>query len=77
MTACRIHKEQFMSEKPIYVGSGSGPNSKREIMYVGQMNLYKTIRQKIEALPPTSSVKDVLRLLDECEPEKPEGIQNP
>jgi hypothetical protein len=66
-----------MSEKPIYVASVSGPNSKREIMYVGRMNLYKTIRQKIEALPPTSSVKDVLRLLDECEPEKPEGMQNP
>jgi hypothetical protein len=66
-----------MSEKPIYVASGSGPNSKREIRYVGQMNLYKTIRQKIEALPPTSSVKDVLRLLDECEPEKPEGMQKP
>jgi hypothetical protein len=43
-------------------------------MYVGQMNFYKTIRQKIEALPPTSSAADVLKMSDECEPEKPKGM---
>jgi hypothetical protein len=47
----------------VMVGSGSNPLTvRRTIMYVAQMNLYKTIRQKIEKLPPTSSVKDVLKL---------------
>jgi len=47
-----------------FVGSGSVPNSNRQIMY-------KTIRQKIEALPETVSKEDVLKLLHESEPEEP------
>jgi hypothetical protein len=49
--------------------SGSGPNWKGELT-----NLYKTIRQKIEALPETVSKEDVLKLLEECEPEEPATV---
>jgi hypothetical protein len=51
--------------------SGSGPSSKRENAYMLQMNVFGVIRQKIEALPETASTEDVLRVLDECEPEEP------
>jgi hypothetical protein len=51
--------------------AGSGPNAKRELFYMAQMNVLGVIRQKIEALPENFSKEDVLRLLDECEPKEP------
>lgn len=50
--------------------------NRQEVVYMMQMSLHFVIRQKIEALPETVSKEDVLKILDECKPGKPEGMGN-
>ena len=63
--AARVNME------PDTFASGSGPNWERATASGAYMML-QVIRQRIKALPETASREDVPKVLDECEPWKPE-----
>ena len=64
-----------MTQQPVdrVMMSGSGPRWKPWNTYILLMSVYEALRQRIGALPEIVSREEVLKILDEYKPAKPEG----